>query len=43
MTLAGALAVTSEITAAALVDLDIRLGENVWASVKATDIIAYAV
>jgi len=43
VTLAGTLAVTSEITAAALVDLDIRLGENVWASVKATDIIAYAV
>lgn len=42
VSLFGALSITAEITPAALVDLDIRPGERLWASVKATDITAYA-
>ena len=37
----GALPLTAEITATALADLDLRPGDHVVATAKATDIIAY--
>jgi molybdate transport system ATP-binding protein len=40
--LTGELPIVAEITPAALIDLDLHPGEQVWASVKATDIAAYA-
>ena len=40
--LAGDPTLVAEITPAALIDLDIRPGDQVWASVKATDITTYA-
>lgn len=39
--LAGPLPIVAEVTPAAVVDLDLRPGEQVWASVKATDIEVY--
>jgi molybdate transport system ATP-binding protein len=38
----GELPIVAEVTPAALVELDLRPGERIWASVKATDIVAYA-
>ncbi|MET0324225.1 MAG: ABC transporter ATP-binding protein [Ilumatobacteraceae bacterium] len=40
--LTGTLPIVAEITPAALIELDVRPGEQIWASVKATDIVAYA-
>jgi molybdate transport system ATP-binding protein len=37
----GALPLTAEITAAALAGMDLRPGDDVWATAKATDIEAY--
>jgi molybdate transport system ATP-binding protein len=39
--LTGPLPIVAEVTPAALVELDVRPGDQVWASVKATDITAY--
>lgn len=41
--LTGGLSIVAEVTPGALFELDIRPGDPVWASVKATDIIAYSV
>ena len=40
--LAGVLPIVAEITPGALLELDLRPGDRIWASVKATDIIAYS-
>jgi molybdate transport system ATP-binding protein len=41
VTLAGPLRITAEITAGALAELDLRPGDAIWASVKATEIRTY--
>ncbi|MDQ3544553.1 MAG: TOBE domain-containing protein, partial [Actinomycetota bacterium] len=43
VSLTGQLTLTAEVTPGALIDLAIRPGDPVWASVKATDVSAYAV
>lgn len=40
--LTGAVALVAEVTPAAVIELGLRAGERVWASVKATDIEVYA-
>lgn len=41
--LAGPIALVAEITPAALVSLDVRPGEQVWAAVKATEVTVYPI
>jgi molybdate transport system ATP-binding protein len=38
----GGVQLVAEVTPAAITELDVRPGETIWASVKATDVEAYA-
>ena len=42
MCLGGALTLVAEVTPAAVADLGLRVGDDIWASVKATDVDLYA-